>query len=97
MNFKQFEYREEIKSLAAEVTKKVEIEDEDQNDAALYLLENHEYILYTGNCLTVLFHSNNDGALFEEGETLEAEDAFSVYQRMAKAAMYQDLMEELEN
>lgn len=65
------EYWSEIHSIAAELRREAKAHDMDRDDAERWLcetLDSHEFAIYTGRAMLVLFHSDTDeSAYFDAG------------------------------
>lgn len=89
------EYFEECQSIAREITKECEGNEEEISDQLHQTIDGHQWIIYTYYNAQVLMHSKNDGAYFENYGPLEAKDFSEAMAKMAFAAFHQDVSEEL--
>lgn len=95
------EYREEIKSIAEDIRKRVREGDLEDSDAARTaveeFLDGHSYVIYTSYNYWVLLTSDNDDAMAREigVEANFKTDWWQLMGQMTYHAMLADVMEEL--
>lgn len=103
MKISEIEYKKEVKLIAQEATR---IENEKKQNGADYIdintyvfqiLEKHKYTTSSINCLAVLFYSYNDDAYFASFEELTSTNLFDTYNKLATAAMFEDVIKVLDD
>ena len=89
------DYQRTLERAAQDVLDDERSGESDREDATDYWADS--LTTYTSDALTVLRHTRNDNAYFDElGEKLEAENAGEVYTRLAWFAVRADIREEIE-
>lgn len=94
MNFNAEEYKLEIKKLAKIILNTARVNDSDKFEEIYNALDKHEYTMFNGNSLTVLYHSHNHDAYFKSFLELYCTNSFNFYKKLCVAAMFQDIVEE---
>lgn len=89
------EYVTECKNVARSITEECEGDEECIQDRLHEEIDQHEWITFTYYNLQVLTHSRNDGAYFDNFGPLKATGFSDAMAKMAYAAFYQDVSEEL--
>ncbi len=91
----QRDYYEQCRAIAEECVKEAEGDEERAQDLVHESVDGHQYIIYTHYNMCVLRHSRNDSAYFDNFGPLQADGFSDAMAKMAFAAMYQDVCEEL--
>jgi len=89
------EYAAECKAVAKAIVEECEGNEDDFHDRLHEEIDSHQWIIYTYYNLQVLTHSRNDGAYFDNFGPLTADGFSDAMVKMAFAAFYQDVSEEL--
>lgn len=91
------EYDEEVASIAKSAVEEHPDDEDAQVEYVEQSVDGHQWIIYTHYCPSVLEHSDNQDALFDNMGATEFDSYSDAIAKMAYEAMRADVLAELDN